>query len=87
MLVRSGWQAAPTTLLDPFCGSGTVLIEAALMAADIAPGLQRNRFGFEHWRRHDKAVWQDIVAEARRVLHWGLNAARLNFTDRISILA
>lgn len=79
MLVRSGWQAAPSTLLDPFCGSGTVLIEAALMAADIAPGLQRSRFGFEHWRRHDKAVWQNVVEEAKARASVGLERCGIKF--------
>ena len=52
MLVRSGWQKEQVSLLAPFCGSGTILIEAAMMACDIAPGLHRERFGFEHWLRH-----------------------------------
>ncbi|MEL4250345.1 bifunctional 23S rRNA (guanine(2069)-N(7))-methyltransferase RlmK/23S rRNA (guanine(2445)-N(2))-methyltransferase RlmL [Shewanella xiamenensis] len=79
MLFRSGWKAAPTTLLDPFCGSGTVLIEAALMAADIAPGLQRSRFGFEHWRRHDKATWHEIVEEAKARASLGVKRCEVKF--------
>lgn len=79
MLVRSGWKAAPTTLLDPFCGSGTVLIEAALMAADIAPGLQRSRFGFEHWRCHDKATWQEILEEAKARASLGVKRCEVKF--------
>lgn len=49
VLLRSGWPARIADfdlLLDPMCGSGTLLIEAAMMAADIAPGLQRKRYGF-----------------------------------------
>ncbi len=45
-------------LLDPFCGSGTLLIEGALAAAGIAPGGFRERFGFEHWPSHDAQEWQ-----------------------------
>lgn len=60
-LARQGWG-----LVDPMCGSGTFLIEAALMAADIAPGLQRNYFGFLYWKQHDKAAWQSLKAEAER---------------------
>ncbi|ART79335.1 bifunctional 23S rRNA (guanine(2069)-N(7))-methyltransferase RlmK/23S rRNA (guanine(2445)-N(2))-methyltransferase RlmL [Oceanisphaera avium] len=63
ILLRSGWdKSAP--LVDPMCGSGTLLIEAALMAADIAPGLLRVRFGFMAWSRHDKNAWQEISAQA-----------------------
>lgn len=68
ILIRAGWPAlmeqnAP--LLDPMCGSGTLVIEAAMMAADIAPGLERLRWGFEHWLEHKPKVWNDLVAEAR----------------------
>ena len=57
--------AAGAPLVDPMCGSGTLPIEAALIAADEAPGLQRTRFGFHGWRGHDAARWQRLVAEAR----------------------
>jgi 23S rRNA (guanine2069-N7)-methyltransferase / 23S rRNA (guanine2445-N2)-methyltransferase len=71
ILVRSGWPAiaaAGGSFVDPLCGSGTLPIEAALIAADIAPGLLRARFGFERWKRHDAAVWAAVraAAEARR---------------------
>lgn len=56
-------QAAP--FCDPMCGSGTLPIEAALMAADAAPGLGRARFGFSRWRGHDAALWRRLVDEAR----------------------
>jgi 23S rRNA (guanine2445-N2)-methyltransferase / 23S rRNA (guanine2069-N7)-methyltransferase len=67
ILVRCGWaelaaQGAP--LLDPMCGSGTLVIEAGLMAADIAPGLKRKRWGFESWLDHKPAVWKRIKQEA-----------------------
>ncbi|GGI88362.1 bifunctional 23S rRNA (guanine(2069)-N(7))-methyltransferase RlmK/23S rRNA (guanine(2445)-N(2))-methyltransferase RlmL [Shewanella gelidii] len=79
MLFRSGWQDNPTNVLDPFCGSGTVLIEAALIAADIAPGLKRERFGFEHWQRHNDKIWQEILEEARARASLGLNRCELKF--------
>ena len=63
ILLRSGWDIS-TPLVDPMCGSGTLLIEAALMAADQAPGLLRVRFGFMAWSGHDRALWQEISAEA-----------------------
>ncbi len=73
ILVRCGWAELAAThapLLDPMCGSGTLVIEAALMAADIAPGIRRKRWGFEAWLDHKPAVWKRIKAEAeeRRAL-------------------
>jgi 23S rRNA (guanine2445-N2)-methyltransferase / 23S rRNA (guanine2069-N7)-methyltransferase len=56
ILYLAGWPEAARqglALLDPTCGSGTFLIEAALMATNAAPGLLRGRFGFEHWLKHD----------------------------------
>jgi 23S rRNA (guanine2445-N2)-methyltransferase / 23S rRNA (guanine2069-N7)-methyltransferase len=63
LLLRSGWPAiaeAGGAFVDPMCGSGTLVIEAALMAADIAPGLLRRRFGFERWLGHDPAAWAAV---------------------------
>ncbi|MFA5941525.1 MAG: bifunctional 23S rRNA (guanine(2069)-N(7))-methyltransferase RlmK/23S rRNA (guanine(2445)-N(2))-methyltransferase RlmL [Sinimarinibacterium sp.] len=67
ILVRAGWpdiaaQGGP--LLDPMCGSGTLLIEGAWMAADIAPGLQRTRWGFERWLDHKPVVWKRLRDDA-----------------------
>jgi 23S rRNA (guanine2445-N2)-methyltransferase / 23S rRNA (guanine2069-N7)-methyltransferase len=67
VLLRSGWPAIAETgeFVDPMCGSGTLVIEAALMALDIAPGLLRNYYGFLGWRGHDRALWQQLIEEAR----------------------
>jgi 23S rRNA (guanine2445-N2)-methyltransferase / 23S rRNA (guanine2069-N7)-methyltransferase len=68
MLMRAGWPgiaAKGGQLLDPMCGSGTIPIEAALIAGDIAPGLTRAKFGFESWKLHDPASWQAILSDAR----------------------
>ena len=51
-------------LLDPMCGSATIPIEAALMAADVAPGLGREYFGFLGWRGHQPELWKRLVGEA-----------------------
>jgi 23S rRNA (guanine2445-N2)-methyltransferase / 23S rRNA (guanine2069-N7)-methyltransferase len=51
-------------LLDPMCGSGTLLSEAALIAMKTAPGRQRTHFGFSTWRGHQPQLWQDLLAEA-----------------------
>jgi len=69
VLLRAGWPelaARGGELLDPLCGSGTFCIEAALIAADRAPGLRRDYFGFLGWRRHDAALWERLRAEAER---------------------
>lgn len=75
ILLRAGWPAIAKdggTLLDPMCGSGTLLIEAAWMAADIAPGLQREYFGFLGWKKHRKDLWDNILEDARRRREAGL---------------
>lgn len=63
LLLLSGWDGA-SPLVDPMCGSGTFLIEAALMASDHAPGLLRT-FPFEFWVDFDEAVWNGMLDEAR----------------------
>jgi putative N6-adenine-specific DNA methylase len=60
----SGWDGT-TPLLDPMCGTGTIVIEAAMKALRIPPGLSRQGFGFQRWRGFDKALWERVVAEAR----------------------
>ena len=68
MLMRSGWgemAAAGAQFLDPMCGSGTLVIEAAMIAADLAPGLTRDYYGFLGWRGHDGQVWGEVVEEAK----------------------
>lgn len=72
ILLKAGWPETAQkggVLVDPMCGSGTLPIEAALMAADIAPGLLRPYFGFSGWREHDPRLWQQLLteAEARRL--------------------
>jgi 23S rRNA (guanine2445-N2)-methyltransferase / 23S rRNA (guanine2069-N7)-methyltransferase len=67
LLLRSGWAsmaAAGAAFYDPMCGSGTLVIEAALIAAGIAPGLLRRRFGFERWLQHDAALWSELRSAA-----------------------
>jgi len=60
-------------LLDPMCGSGTFLIEAAMMAADIAPGILRDYFGFSFWKQHDRDAWKRLKADAERRRQAGLS--------------
>ena len=58
----TGWDGS-IPLADPMCGSGTIPVEAALVAAHIPPGLQRD-FGFQRWLDFDNALWSRICAEA-----------------------
>ncbi len=73
LLLLAGWDVAAkekTPLLDPFCGSGTLLIEAALIATNTAPGLLRHRFGFFSWRDHQPKLFERVSEElkAKRIL-------------------
>jgi 23S rRNA (guanine2445-N2)-methyltransferase / 23S rRNA (guanine2069-N7)-methyltransferase len=73
LLMRCGWREIATAggaFADPMCGSGTLVIEAALMAADVLPGLLRRRFGFERWLGHEVATWDELrraALERRRI--------------------
>ncbi len=67
VLMRSQWPELAkqnAEFLDPLCGSGTFCIEAALIAADRAPGLTRDYFGFLGWRGHDAPLWAWLLEEA-----------------------
>ena len=82
VLLRAQWPrlaAEGAAFLDPMCGSGTLVIEAALIAARIAPGLLRDRFGFQGWRGHDDALWQrlrdDALARAAEALPCAIHAS------------
>ncbi len=76
----SGWR-----LLDPMCGSGTLPIEAAMMALDVAPGLLRSYFGFIGWRGHDRALWARLIEEARERRARGLPLKQVTCVATIPI--
>lgn len=63
IVLRSGWQLG-TPLVDPMCGSGTLLIEAAQMQANIAPQLHRLHWGFDFWKGHNQQAWDKVKGEA-----------------------
>lgn len=72
ILRRAGWPAvyeAGGAFVDPMCGSGTFVIEAGMMAADIAPGLQRDYWGFSGWSGHRAESWENILQEAQERKH------------------
>ena len=63
MILLSGWKK-DCNFIDPMCGSGTILIEAALIANNIPSGYYRKSFGFEHWKDFDKELWERVKKEA-----------------------
>ena len=63
IIKRSGWKGE--ALLDPMCGSGTLIIEAAMMSLNIAPGSLREKFGFEQWKKHDAETWKTLKTTAQ----------------------
>ncbi len=65
MILLSGWDKK-SPLTDFMCGSGTILIEAALMAKNVAPGMFRHEFGFERWKDFDSELWEKIMDEAKK---------------------
>ena len=81
LLLRAGWPeiaANGGALLDPMCGSGTLVIEGAMMAADIAPGILRGHYGFHYWLQHDQALWDSLVVEAQERKAAGLEKLELD---------
>lgn len=76
LLMLAGW-GSEKPLLDPFCGSGTIAIEAALAACGVAPGLKR-KFLFENFSDFDREVWQEELEEAK---------ARVNMHAKVRIAA
>ncbi len=63
LIKLSGWEGQ-TNLIDPMCGSGTILIEAALQAFGVAAGYYRKDFGFKHWKDFDAELWKKIQDDA-----------------------
>ena len=78
LLCRAGWPEKAgrgEAFVDFMCGSGTLPIEAAMIACDIAPGLQRDYFGLLGWAGHNAAVWERLVTEAEYRKEKGLKQA------------
>ncbi|MBN3253395.1 bifunctional 23S rRNA (guanine(2069)-N(7))-methyltransferase RlmK/23S rRNA (guanine(2445)-N(2))-methyltransferase RlmL [Pectobacterium brasiliense] len=78
IVLRSGWKSG-TPLVDPMCGSGTLLIEAAMIAADRAPGLHRTHWGFNAWLKHDAELWREITTEAQQRANQGVQTTTSRF--------
>jgi len=60
MILMTGWNGT-TPFLDPMCGSGTLVIEAALIAAGIPPGIFRPKYGFENWKDFDRELMEHVA--------------------------
>lgn len=78
MLLASGWNGT-ASLIDPFCGSGTIPIEAALLSANIPPGINRE-FAFMHWPGFNRNLWKDLLTMSRKEIT--LPAAQIFGYDR-----
>ncbi len=65
LVLLSGWDKK-SNFVDPMCGSGTILIEAAMIAKNIPPGYYRKEFGFEKWKNFDKECWENILEESKK---------------------
>jgi putative N6-adenine-specific DNA methylase len=63
MILLSGWNGEGN-YVDPMCGSGTLLIEAAMIAKNMPPNLNRAQFGFERWKNYEPALFAEVRAEA-----------------------
>jgi 23S rRNA (guanine2445-N2)-methyltransferase / 23S rRNA (guanine2069-N7)-methyltransferase len=92
ILLRAQWPriaAEGGSLVDPMCGSGTIAIEGARIAADVAANLGRDYFGFLGWRQHDPAAWARVLELARTRAAAGLAAlrARIGASGESAILA
>jgi 23S rRNA (guanine2445-N2)-methyltransferase / 23S rRNA (guanine2069-N7)-methyltransferase len=78
LLMQAGWgkhKASTARLVDPMCGSGTFAIEAAMMSANIAPGLQRRYFGFNKWLLHQPELWQTCIDQAQQAIEVNIDAS------------
>ncbi|GAA6173904.1 bifunctional 23S rRNA (guanine(2069)-N(7))-methyltransferase RlmK/23S rRNA (guanine(2445)-N(2))-methyltransferase RlmL [Colwellia sp. KU-HH00111] len=79
LITRSGWLSDTSKpLVDPMCGSGTILIEAVAMATKQAPGINRETWGFATWLKHDDCVWQNQLNSAIESSATALEQANIN---------
>ncbi len=79
IIMATGWNGN-SDFINPMCGSGTLAIEAALIALNRAPGLLRNNFGFMHLKGFKKSLWNDLHAQAKKKVKESLSC-RIIATD------
>jgi len=77
LLLRAGWDKQQDCLFDPMCGSGTFLVEGAMMALDMAPGIQREYLGLWGWRQYNANLWQKVESQARSRMSDGMASAKM----------
>lgn len=77
MILLSGWQG-DRTFVDPMCGSGTLLIEAAMFAKNMPPQLNRESLGFMKWKNFNAKLWEDVLDKAQTAIK-PLNCKVLGF--------
>lgn len=78
LLLRAGWKGMSSegaVFLDPMCGSGTILVEAAMIAGGLPSQLHRNHYGFLHWIDHDQDLWEECMDRAE--LEWKAGLEKL----------
>jgi len=63
LVLLTGWDQG-IDFYDPMCGSGTLLIEAGMIARNIPPGYYRKNYGFQHWKDYDHNLWKEVKMEA-----------------------
>ncbi|ANZ22568.1 23S rRNA methyltransferase [Buchnera aphidicola (Diuraphis noxia)] len=78
IILNSEWNKN-TPMIDPMCGSGTLLIEAAMIFYDKAPGLTRKKWGFKFWKKYNKTLWENIVNVAEKRFEKGLKKDSANY--------
>ena len=62
MILKTGWRGE-SNFVDPMCGSGTLLIEAAMIALNLPPGLYRKEYAFEHWNDFDRSLFDEVCQD------------------------
>ncbi|WAI18483.1 MAG: bifunctional 23S rRNA (guanine(2069)-N(7))-methyltransferase RlmK/23S rRNA (guanine(2445)-N(2))-methyltransferase RlmL [Buchnera aphidicola (Acyrthosiphon caraganae)] len=78
IVLSSGWNNN-IPMIDPMCGSGTLLIEAAMISSDRAPGLKRLKWGFQSWKKYNKNIWFNTVKEAEERFKIGIKKCFKNY--------
>ncbi|MGI0152174.1 bifunctional 23S rRNA (guanine(2069)-N(7))-methyltransferase RlmK/23S rRNA (guanine(2445)-N(2))-methyltransferase RlmL [Pseudidiomarina sp. WS423] len=66
VVIRAGVDTTTEVVMDPFCGSGTLLLEAAMIRYQLAPGLQRSYWGFQAWMGHQHSLWLQVREQAEQ---------------------
>lgn len=84
MLYRAKWPdliSENYQLYDPFCGTGTIVIEAAMMLLNIAPGLLKEKKSFNNWQKHDPSIWGQIKSEAKSLIKSPVDSVLIHGSD------